>query len=167
LNGLAVSKQRDARGSGAVKRRRKPRVPHQDPAISEFTEVLVARNQDEARTAARGAPNRLVVVERGQPRSLVLMCPCGCEDVLVINLDPAAGDAWRLRRRSDLVTLLPSVWRTSGCKSHFILYNNHIWWCRRRPEDDEEPWPEEMDAELRDEWRRVRTGGGRPSAGGS
>jgi hypothetical protein len=78
--------------------------------------------------------------------------------VLSINLDPRTGKAWRLRQDRFGVTLLPSVWRTSGCKSHFILWRNAVWWCRAAADDDtveETAWPLEMDRELRNEWRRL------------
>ncbi len=65
-----------------------------------------------------------VLVERGFPRLLVLSCPCGCGDEIPINLDPKAGPAWRcfIDRRKG-TTLYPSVWRESGCGSHFVLWN--------------------------------------------
>ena len=35
------------------------------------------------------------------------------------------------------MTLYPSYWRNSHCKSHFILWNNDIFWCDW---DDEGYW---------------------------
>lgn len=78
-------------------------------------------------------------VVRGRPRSLLMKCPDGCGDTLVINLDPRAGKAWRLDVRKDEVTLYPSVWREDGCRSHFILWRDRILWCGRFEEDNEEP----------------------------
>ena len=34
------------------------------------------------------------------------------------------------------MSLIPSVRRTSGCRSHFIVWRNQIWWCSRRWDDD-------------------------------
>jgi hypothetical protein len=68
-------------------------------------------------------------VERGQPRLLVMRCPCGCGDDLVINLDPRAGNAWRHYQTRHGLTIFPSYWRNSGCRSHFILWNDRIYWC--------------------------------------
>jgi len=70
-----------------------------------------------------------VVVKRGVPRSLVMKCPSGCGDELVINLDKRVGPAWRYYERRGKLTLYPSIWRESGCKSHFIVWNNAISWC--------------------------------------
>jgi Family of unknown function (DUF6527) len=72
-------------------------------------------------------PGDAVLVNRGLPRLLLLMCPCGCGEPLPINLDGRAGPAWRLYRdRNDALTLYPSVWRESGCESHFIIWRNQI-----------------------------------------
>jgi len=72
-------------------------------------------------------PGDAVVIERGRPRWLLLACPCGCGEKLPINLDPRAGPAWRIyRRQRSGVSLFPSVWRESGCKSHFVIWRNKI-----------------------------------------
>jgi hypothetical protein len=68
-----------------------------------------------------------VLVERGRPRILVIMCPCGCGEELAINLDGQAGPAWRLYRRRGSCTLFPSVWRETGCESHFIVWKDQIY----------------------------------------
>lgn len=78
-------------------------------------------------------------VVRGRPRSLLMKCPDGCGDTLVINLDPRAGKAWRIDIRKEEVSLYPSVWREAGCRSHFILWRDRILWCGRFEEDNEEP----------------------------
>ncbi len=131
--------------------------------VEAFTEVVIAGSQDEARASTGSSRTRLAVVERGRPRSVVLQCPCGCGELLVLNVDRAAGSAWRLRRREGRITLMPSVWRTSGCRSHFILWENRVWLCSVAGDEDEPRWPEEMDAELRAEWSRIRTEMQRPT----
>lgn len=69
-----------------------------------------------------------VIVERGRPRHLLLCCPCGCGEVYPVNLDSRMGPAWRLRKNpgTSSITLFPSVWRESGCASHFIIWRNNI-----------------------------------------
>ncbi len=56
-----------------------------------------------------------------------MACPCGCGDQLTINLDRQSGSAWRFVERGGEVTLYPSVWRESGCKSHFVVWQNRIY----------------------------------------
>lgn len=88
-----------------------------------------------------GAPGDAVLVERGRPRLLLLLCPCGCGDELVVNLDPHAGPAWRLyqERYGRQVSLFPSVWRRDGCRSHFIVWRDRILLLGRGRSDWESP----------------------------
>lgn len=72
-------------------------------------------------------PGDSVLIQRGQPRWLILKCPCGCGDEIPVNLDPRAGKAWRIyfdKYRG--LTVFPSVWRDSGCQSHFIIWRDQI-----------------------------------------
>jgi len=115
--------------------------------------LITVAGQADARSALVREPAALVRVHRDVDRALVFKCPSGCDDVLSINLDLRAGPAWRLRITDLGVTLMPSVWRMHACRAHFVLWNSAVWWCRF--EDDEE-WPNEMEAELREEWRRIR-----------
>lgn len=148
------------------------------PERTRYDTVALVQGQGEARASVASFPGRLALVIRGIPRSVVFACPCTCGDVIVINLDPAVADAWRMRLEDDQLTLLPSVWRTTGCRSHFILWRNGVWWCRWWPERREarnsseedahvdsshddarelgDEWPAGMDVELREEWRRIR-----------
>ena len=88
-----------------------------------------------------------MLVERGVPRAVILKCPCGCGDDLTLNLDPRAGRAWRLYRDRAGVTLFPSVWRESGCKSHFIVWHNNVFMCNA-PFRDNEPISLELDQSV-------------------
>lgn len=73
------------------------------------------------------SPGDAVLIERGRPRWLLLACPCGCGDELPINLDSRAGAAWRLYKNAKLgVSVYPSVWRDTGCGSHFIIWRDSI-----------------------------------------
>lgn len=73
------------------------------------------------------SPGDAVLVKRERPRLLILSCPCGCGEEYPINLDPRAGQAWRLYQKpSGSLTLFPSVWRDTGCKSHFIIWDDKV-----------------------------------------
>lgn len=74
-------------------------------------------------------PGDAVVIRRGRTRSLLLHCPCGCGDVCPVNLDPRVGPAWHLRMNAapSSISLYPSVWRESGCESHFIIWKSNIY----------------------------------------
>lgn len=105
--------------------------------------LAMVANHDEALMAVRQAGDAALVV-RGMTRSLVLNCPCGCGDNLTINLDGRVGPAWRFYLRKNALTLFPSYWRDSHCESHFILWNNRVYWCGR-----DEWWEGEVSAALR------------------
>ncbi len=86
---------------------------------------VVERHRDANELLSRAGD--IVLVERVRPRHLVLRCPCSCGDDISLNLDPAAGACWRLIRR-DPLTLAPSVWRETGCESHFFVWRHEIDW---------------------------------------
>lgn len=72
-------------------------------------------------------PGDAVIVDRQGPRWLILMCPCGCGEEFPINLDSRAGPAWKLyKTQYTELSLYPSVWRESECKSHYIIWRNKI-----------------------------------------
>lgn len=96
--------------------------------IARIRQLGTVRRNHEA-VALLQQPGDCVVVERVCVRSLVFLCPDGCDTGLTVNLDPRSGAAWRLYRRHGTLTLFPSVWRTDGCRSHFILWKDHIFWC--------------------------------------
>lgn len=91
---------------------------------------LVLKAVVESRASAIGKlllPGEAVVIERGVPRWILIKCPCGCGEEIPINVDARSGKAWRLYRdnRSG-ITLYPSVWRDTGCESHFIVWRGQI-----------------------------------------
>jgi hypothetical protein len=60
---------------------------------------------------------------------MAIKCPDGCGEVISVNLDPRTGPAWRFFERANSLTLYPSVWKESGCRAHFILWNSRLIWC--------------------------------------
>lgn len=60
-----------------------------------------------------------------------MLCPCGCGDVIELNLLKQASPCWSVRLHADgSVSLVPSVWRSKGCRSHFLVRHGRIGWCR-------------------------------------
>jgi hypothetical protein len=81
-----------------------------------------------------------VLVHRGVARSVAIACPDGCGEELTINVDRRSGPAWRYYLDgSRQLSLYPSVWRDTGCGSHFIVWHSKIYWC---------DWDEELDSPL-------------------
>lgn len=74
--------------------------------------------------------------ENGHLWHVSLVCPCGCGATIALNLLPDDSPCWRLYESADGPTLSPSVCRTTGCRSHFILRRGYVIWCHgRRPDD--------------------------------
>jgi len=93
------------------------------------TIALVRRGTVESRGDANPllrSPGDYVLVFRGFLRLALMACPDGCGEAVVVNLDPNAGPAWRLYSTKRGMTLYPSVWRDTGCRSHFIVWNDRV-----------------------------------------
>jgi hypothetical protein len=107
-------------------------------AVKKIAAKGTVASRDEARPLTVNAGDTIVVRRGGRQRSLIIRCPCGCGDDLVVNLDGRTGPAWRLYTRSGKLSLYPSYWRDSGCESHFIIWRNRILWCGRYDEEKED-----------------------------
>jgi len=86
-------------------------VPNHNDAVARVTE-----------------PGDIALVDRGTLRSVVMRCPDGCGETITLNLDPRTDKAWRIYQSKKGLTLFPSVWRDTGCQSHFILWNDILYW---------------------------------------
>lgn len=59
----------------------------------------------------------------------VMLCPCGCEKVLHMNLIEDYEPCWTYIIHPKTISLSPSVNRMVECRSHFFLRNGKIEWC--------------------------------------
>lgn len=63
-------------------------------------------------------------------RAAGLVCPCGCGDLIELNLLKAVRPCWHVKEHTKgLVSLTPSVRRMKGCRSHFWIRNGRTYWC--------------------------------------
>jgi len=72
------------------------------------------------------------VLGEGENRWFVsLLCPCGCGAMHQMSLMPADKPHWRLvvHENDGTISIEPSVWRHTGCHSHFFLHRSRIEWC--------------------------------------
>lgn len=59
-----------------------------------------------------------------------MRCPCGCGDPIELMLIREVNPRWSMSLDGDSrPTLHPSVWRKTGCRSHFWLRNGRVQWC--------------------------------------
>lgn len=77
-------------------------------------------------TRLEEAGDAVLISRGGHHRCVMLDCPCGCRSSLPINVDPRSGPAWRLYSPGPMLTLYPSVWRESGCNSHFVVRRGQV-----------------------------------------
>jgi len=56
-----------------------------------------------------------------------LKCPCGCGEAFVLNL-VGTRPLWKARVSKKRLSISPSIWRTTGCKSHFWIISGRIKW---------------------------------------
>lgn len=71
-----------------------------------------------------------VVGEDGQRWFAAFECPCGCGATIQTALMPKVKPHWILTEHwNGTPTLHPSVWRTTGCRSHFWLRRGRVHWC--------------------------------------
>jgi hypothetical protein len=88
-----------------------------------------------------------VLVKRGVDRLLVFRCPDGCGEILPVNLDRRAGMAWSLYEKDGRCSLFPSVWRDTGCQSHFVVWANRVFLFGKF-DPNEESWLSEMEVDC-------------------
>ena len=76
-----------------------------------------------------------VAGEESYPWAAAMRCPCGCGDVITLNLLEQASPRWQVREgHRGTITIAPSIWRTKGCRSHFFIRSGGIHWVSaRRP----------------------------------
>ena len=77
-------------------------------------------------------PARLYAVgEAGHLWHMTMLCPCGCGEKIQLNALADAWPCWELSERAGGPTVVPSIWRRVGCKSHFFVRSGRIEWCHR------------------------------------
>ena len=75
--------------------------------------------------------NLVLLRDRGNDWSIGMRCPCGCDEPIELALFPEASTRWTLKLDVDgRPTLHPSVWRRTGCCSHFLVRNGRVDWVR-------------------------------------
>jgi hypothetical protein len=71
------------------------------------------------------------VVDHGSEWSAGLICPCGCGDTIELLLLPSVTPHWTLTLdQLSRPTLMPSIWRTTGCRSHFWVRSGRVVWVK-------------------------------------
>ena len=90
----------------------------------------VARAEQDPLARAKAGILHLVEDGQGSYWLGILRCPCGCGATIQLPMTPSARPCWQLQGSMLQPTLWPSIRRASGCKSHFVLRQGAVQWCR-------------------------------------
>ncbi len=70
-----------------------------------------------------------IVEDDGYQEQVAMLCPCGCGRILHMNLLPDERPCWKVTEHKDgTVSLHPSIWRKTDCRSHFWFKNGRVQW---------------------------------------
>lgn len=69
-----------------------------------------------------------IIGNQENPWLLAFQCPCGCKNIIQLNLLNDVSPSWSYSIKRKKITIWPSIWRKHGCKSHFFLKNGKIRW---------------------------------------
>jgi hypothetical protein len=74
-----------------------------------------------------------IVGSPGAPFCAAMLCPCGCGEALYMSLVEDDEPRWRVKVYEDgTPTMVPSISRVVGCRSHFFLFWGRVRWVRTR-----------------------------------
>ena len=81
--------------------------------------------------------NKRTVYVIGEDRSYwaaVFTCPCGCREKIWLNLLKHDNrPTWTVEDvKGAKVHITPSVWRQTGCKSHFLIKRGRLIWVGKK-----------------------------------
>lgn len=63
--------------------------------------------------------------------SILLRCPCGCGDILQLNLHRDTHPFWDIKLHiNGSISISPSIWKKDECRSHFFIKRSNIAWAR-------------------------------------
>lgn len=110
-----------------------PSVPTNDAPAQQSSgparySTAVLASQHEAMQAAKNGFVFAIVESGGRRKWAILRCPCGCGEVLTMNLMPTYRPRWEVRvNGSGDASLFPSVDSTK-CGAHFWVKHGRIVW---------------------------------------
>jgi hypothetical protein len=74
----------------------------------------------------------VLVRYKGKCYWVMFNCPCGCGEVISLPLQEPHKPRWSVYvDENGTPSLVPSIWRNTGCMSHFILRSGKIVWAAR------------------------------------
>jgi len=99
--------------------------------INRFTDLLARPYNYEFVDEIPDKFNRKVIYFIGSEDyywQAAMICPCGCKNILQLNLIADHRPFWEYKIEKKRVTLFPSIHRFVACKSHFFVRRGRIIW---------------------------------------
>ena len=70
-----------------------------------------------------------VVCENKYEKWAYIKCPCGCNESIMLSLNKNNFPSWSIKQdKLGRATILPSIKKIDGCKSHFLIKNGRLIW---------------------------------------
>lgn len=96
-----------------------------------YKELVFATSQSDATRLANENYLVLIRTDTGTAKWLVMLCPCGCNEVRRISLSRSVRPHWRYHLDDrNRISLYPSVRFRGECSAHFVLRDNvaYLYW---------------------------------------
>lgn len=69
--------------------------------------------------------------EKGRWTYLTMKCPCGCGDIIELNLNSNYRPRWMVTWHGNgNISISPSINRSKKCRSHFFYTKGKVLWCQ-------------------------------------
>lgn len=88
--------------------------------------VILASRQGAESKALSG--QFVVVAPDGHPKWVMFRCPCGCNELVALNLMQSQRPCWRFESRRRGYSLHPSV-DSQTCGAHYWVRDGQVKWC--------------------------------------
>ena len=103
-------------------------VEHEKSDVFAWEKLIVSFEED---VPERLRGNALYIIgAKNYYWAIILLCPCGCGEAIHLNLLKRAYPMWKYKIRGEEISVIPSIWRTAGCKSHFFIRKGRIVWAK-------------------------------------
>jgi hypothetical protein len=77
--------------------------------------------------------NTIFIVKDGKEAdTLIFKCPCGCGTDIYLNLLKDTRPNWNYYITKEKITIVPSIWKTTGCQSHFYIEGGITIWLKSK-----------------------------------
>lgn len=92
-----------------------------------YHEILYVSSASEVSTLK---PHQIAIVnDQGALKWALVPCPCKCGELIHACLMRSRNPHWELSLEPDgYPTLAPSLWRSTGCGSHFFIRQGNVLW---------------------------------------